>query len=552
MRISTILLKNFKSYKSQRIEFKNLIALTGENNAGKSNILKALDLFFADTKKLDQEFFNDPKDKIVIQVSFNDLNEEAKKNFKKYLLDDNETVIIRKEYSLEAEEPQRVLAVILGEKFEGEKDKKDAVEILTKEEIFPFDSTAGKNYYWKPKPFGWASVAVGYLPDFLYVPAVKDIKEESKITATSRFGKIVNAMLNSVLENEELKKVNEQFAKLLQGENESQDGRIAQLKEFESMLSEKLAECMKGTTIKLDVAAPNIKEVFQSGTKILVNDGVLTSIETKGHGMQRSVIFVIFRAYAELLKKEQGEKTKSRSLIFGVEEPELYLHPQMQRTMYALLKEISETDQVIFTTHSSFFVDMTNYQSICIVLKRDLTEGTKVIQCQKEIFSIAEEKKQFQLLTEFDPERNELFFAKKVVLVEGDTEKAVLPLIAKKVDSSYIFYEHGITIVECGSKNTLPLFMKVLNSFRIKYITIYDKDTSQEDINLKIENEITASGGIGVTEILDPDFETICANEGVVIPAGKNKPFKAFQIFKDIDSAKIPNRLKEVIQKIFS
>lgn len=549
MKISKVLLKNFKSFKSEKIEFRDLMIFIGENNAGKSNVLRALDLFFTDTKTLAADFFNDTKEKIIIQVSFRDLNDEAKKTFSKYLLDDGETVIVRKEYFVNEEEPQKLFAVILGEKFEGDKDKKDAVEILDKGEILPFNSI-GKNYYWKPKPFGWSGVAAGYLPDFLYVPAVKDIKEEAKITEKSRFGRIVNAMLNSVLEDEELKKVNEQFTKLLTGENESQDGRLAQLKEFEAMLSKKLSECMKGTTMKLDVAPPDIKDVFQSGTRILVNDGVLTPIETKGHGMQRSVIFVIFRAYADLLKKEQNEKTKGRALIFGVEEPELYLHPQMQRTMFALLKEISKTDQIIFTTHSSFFVDMTEYQSICIVLKRDLTEGTKVIQYQDEIFPESDDKKQFRLLVEFDPERNELFFGKKVVLVEGETEKAVFPLIAQKVNSDYIFYEHGITIVECGGKDSLPFFMKVLNSFRIKYIAIYDKDAGVKN-NQRIEDEALASGGIGKTEIIDPDFETLCKNEGVAIPNG-SKPFNTFKTFKNLSSDKIPKRLEEIIKIIFS
>src|SRR3989338_8743572 len=441
MKISRVFIKNFKSFKSERIDFLDLMAFIGENNAGKSNVLKALDLFFSDTKKLDAHFFNDCGEKTIIQVWFRDLNAEAKTTFGKYLLEDGETVIIRKEYFFEGEETQRLFAVILEEKFENEKDKKDAVEIRDKEEIEPFTST-DKKYFWKPKPFGWAQVANGYLPDFLYVPAVKDVKEEAKITEKSRFGQIINAMLSSVLQDAELKKVNEQFTKLLMGENDAQDGRIAQLKEFETMLSEKLSAHMKGTTIKLDVTPPSLKDVFQSGTKIMVDDGISTAIENKGHGMQRSVIFVIFRAYADLLKKEQGEKAKA--LIFGIEEPELYLHPQMQRAMFALLKEITKTDQVVFTTHSSFFVDMGEYKSIGIAVKNNLEIGTKIIQYQKDIFAV--------------------------------------------------------------------------------------------------EEEVNLSEGLGSIEVLDPNFEKVCENGGVVIPAGGNKPFKAFKTFKDIDVASIPTR----------
>lgn len=552
MKISRVTLMNFKSFKSESIDFKNLMTLIGENNAGKSTILKALDLFFSITKTLNSDYFNNVKEKIVIQVAFNNLNKEAKDFFNKYLLDDGETVIIRKEYFFESEESQKLLAVVLEEKLKDfkEKDKKDVVAILDTNEIFPFASR-DKNYHWKSSPFGWPAVATGYLPDFLYVPAVKDVKEEMKITDKSRFGEIINSMLENVLENEALKKVNEEFAKLLIGANETQDGRIMQLKEFETMLSEKLSRHMKGASIKLDVSPPSIKDVFQSGTKLMVNDGVLTPIETKGHGMQRSVIFVIFRVYADLLKKDHGEKKRTRSLIFGIEEPELYLHPQMQRTMFGILKEISKSDQVIFTTHSSFFVDMTEYPSICIVLKKTLEEGTKAIQYQAEIFAKEEEKNLFRLLNEFDPERNEMFFGKKVVLVEGDTEKVVLPIIAKKIRDDYIFHENSITIVECGGKGTISIFAKVLNSFGIPYVVIYDKDVGNQADNQEIESLVSSSGGIGRTEVIDPDFETLCKNSGIEIVKDRSKPFRAFKTFKDLLPEKIPNILKEIVERIF-
>jgi hypothetical protein len=49
-----------------------------------------------------------------------------------------------------------------------------------------------------------------------------------------------------------------------------------------------------------------------------------------------------------------------RPLIFAIEEPELYLHPHIQRVMLRTLQKISDIDQVILFTHSPFFVDMIN------------------------------------------------------------------------------------------------------------------------------------------------------------------------------------------------
>jgi len=554
MKIARLKLVNFRSFKAETIDFQDIVVLIGENNAGKSNILKALDLFFSDTKTLSEEFFNDREKPIIIQVAFNQLSNAAKEQFAKYLLDDGETVIIKKEYHLVPEADMKLFAVMTGEKYGQEKkDSKktaDAIEILDKEQIAPF-AIDGKTYFWKEKPFGWSAVATGYLPDFLYVPAVKDVGEEAKVTSTSRFGRLINAMLDKALQNADLIRINEEFTKLLSGSNENQDGRIEQIGEFERQLSEKLGKHMKGATLKLDISPPTIKDVFQKGTHILVNDGVTTPVEFRGHGMQRSVIFVIFQAYTEFLKKNQ-DKDSLKSLIFGFEEPELYLHPQMQRTMFSVLKEISKSDQVIFTTHSSFFVEMSNHRSIGIVVKRDLKEGSKVIQCQQEIFPETEERKQFQLLNEFDPERNEMFFGRKVILVEGDTEKVVLPLLASKFDNSYVFHENGITVVECGGKGFMPLFARVLNCFRVPYVAIYDKDGAEgANLNQKIENLVSASAGIGRSECFDPDFETICKNGGVQFVQERNKAFVAYKTFRDMDVQSVPERLKQLVESIF-
>lgn len=554
MKIAKLKIENFRSFKSETINFQDLVVLIGENNAGKSNILKSLELFFSNTKTLNEEFFNDKTKPIIIQIAFNRLSETAKEQFSKYLLDDNETVIIKKEYYFLPEKDMRFYAVIFEEKIDrgGTKEKKSEItKIASGEEIFSL-TTTDKTYFWKEKPFGWTAVATGYLPDFLYVPAVKEATDETKISDKSRFGLLINAMLDTVLENETLVKVNNEFARLLMGDDQNQNGRIKQLKEFEQELSAKLSKHMRDASLKLDVAPPSIKDIFQKGTTILIHDGVTTPLELKGHGMQRSVIFVIFQAYAEFLKRRQEEES-SKSLIFGFEEPELYLHPQMQRTMFSILKEISKVDQVIFTTHSSFFVEVVNYRSIGIVVKRNLESGTRVVQYQDEVFPQEEEKKQFQLLNEFDPERNEMFFGKKVVLVEGDTEKVIFPLIAAKMNSDYIFHESGITVVECGGKGFIPLFCRVLNCFQIPYVAIYDKDNDSSDsTNRMIEECVNSSDGAGRAEALDPNFEGICSNAGIQFPTNKNKAFTAYKIFKELNSGSIPTRLQEIVKAIFS
>jgi predicted ATP-dependent endonuclease of OLD family len=79
--------------------------------------------------------------------------------------------------------------------------------------------------------------------------------------------------------------------------------------------------------------------------------------------MQRAAIFCILQRYADLVA---GDRLKrNRTFIFGIEEPESYMHPQAQRTIRKVLKELSVGgDQVLFTTHSSWLVDVACFDEI--------------------------------------------------------------------------------------------------------------------------------------------------------------------------------------------
>ena len=78
----------------------------------------------------------------------------------------------------------------------------------------------------------------------------------------------------------------------------------------------------------------------------------------------------------------------------------------------------------------------------------------------------------FNLNYWINPERGELFFARKVVLAEGSTEKTILPLLAEKLG----IFRHDFTLIDCGSKDSMPSYLQLLNKFRIPYVAVYDRD----------------------------------------------------------------------------
>ena len=83
-----------------------------------------------------------------------------------------------------------------------------------------------------------------------------------------------------------------------------------------------------------------------------------------------------------------------------------------------------------------------------------------------------------------NPDRGELFFARRVVFVEGETEKVILPFLAEKLNLS----NRDVSIIDCGSKYNLRLYATIADAFTIPYLVIHDEgppagsDTPQLDL----------------------------------------------------------------------
>lgn len=201
---------------------------------------------------------------------------------------------------------------------------------------------------------------------------------------------------------------------------------------------------------------------FYKSLKLFVREGKFEIDATElGGGIQNALVISILKAFEE--RRKQGA-------IFLIEEPELYLHPQMQRSLYKTLREISKTNQIIYTTHSPHFVTIPEYNEVIIVTKDEYSTDKKVSNI------IIDEIRREKIRKEFDPERNELFFARRLLLVEGDTEKLSLPEYASKMNID--LDNAGVTIVEAGGKKSLLEFAKIAISFGIQTGVIYDEDST--------------------------------------------------------------------------
>ena len=410
---------------------------------------------------------------------------------------------------------------------------------------------------------GLKSVAKGIFGDVYFIPAIKDSTEDFSTKEASAFGKLYSSVINSMSEsNEEWRETKNKLSTLFGALNKvDADGNInenrpQELTGFEEKLGEELEHW--GAEIDVEVIPPNIDDVFRANTQVWVNDGVRTDIRRKGHGLQRALTFALIKVVSDQLKKlkevenedEPSKRVASNSTYFILEEPELYLHPQAQRALFDSLVSLSESNnQVLLCTHASALIDVEKYSSICIVKKDSDAEGTKVCQFTGELF-VGDRKKDFNLAYWLNPDRSELFFAKKVILVEGPTDKTVIPLIAKNLG----IFRYDMTLVDCGSKTAIPLYVRLLNNFSIPYVAVYDADhqehkdqqargAADRDTAL-VEGEIDTNYGKSVVFVNDIEEELGLPN------GNKNKPYVALSYVSD-EGFRLPEQLELKVREIY-
>lgn len=151
----------------------------------------------------------------------------------------------------------------------------------------------------------------------------------------------------------------------------------------------------------------------------------------------------------EIIEKEKDHNFWNNTILLW-EEPEFYLNPQQERACYEALFENTKLGLMsVVSTNSSRFIEIENYQSLCIF--RRVKEEIEIYQYSGNLFS-GDEVTVFNMNYWINPDRSELFFAKKVILVEGQTDKIVLSYLAKHLG----VFKYEYSIIECGSKSSIP------------------------------------------------------------------------------------------------
>lgn len=195
-----------------------------------------------------------------------------------------------------------------------------------------------------------------------------------------------------------------------------------------------------------------------------VDRGKLSPINNLSNGMKSLYMLSLLETYTE-------DEKRIPSIVI-VEDPEIFLHPQLQKISSEILYRLSKKNQVIFTTHSpSMLFNFTRRQIRQVVLERD---GYSVVRDRTDIDAI---------LDDLGYGANDLLGVSFVFIVEGKQDKSRLPLLLEKYYSE-IYDEEGnlsrISIITTNSCTNIKTYanLKYMNQvyLRDQFLMIRDGD----------------------------------------------------------------------------
>lgn len=239
---------------------------------------------------------------------------------------------------------------------------------------------------------------------------------------------------------------------------------------------------------KLDLSFGDTKISFQflgesnsdihKNVQIYVDDGFKSLLYEKGAGIQSSVVISLFSHYCYSFHKNTS--------LLVVEEPELFLHPQARRALSEKLEDFlfikgEKENQLILTTHSSEFISAgKNLSGITVVSKFDGETSAKYYDLR------GVDTKELQTLLK--NENSEMFFADKVILVEG-AEKHLIPYIADKMsEEKGVLDKKNISVIRAGSKYDLVKYYNILNKCQIDSYILADRDYFFDGLKIFLES----------------------------------------------------------------
>ena len=546
MKIAQLTLKNFRSFGAEAvsIDFDDLTGLIGANGAGKSAVLLALARLFGISpgdRHLRREDFHVPHEADPAEIDKIELVIEARLEFPELLFGGEESAAI----------PPCFNHMLLGDnedlfcrvRLEGTWMRSTLPEGDIEEKAYWITTDADdvKDEHKRPMQAYERSMI-----HVLYVPAFRDASKQ----LSQASGSLVYRILRAIEWSDAVKQSVKDSAQTIRDSVQSEES-IQHLHDRLGKAWRKLHDMPAFRNVALqpvggalDELLKHVEVVFSPGA-----DGREHSIDRLSEGLRSLFYFSLVASVFEIEQavkekqlaaadgdagetEQQGEESEAAEpdpldafsperlrppalTVFGVEEPENHLAPHYLGRIIELLQEIanSSSGQVVLTSHSPAIMSRLDAEQVRYLHLDPATLETGV----KEIVLPAAADEAFKYVKEAVRAYPELYFARLVILGEGDSEEIVIPRAAKA--SGVAIDTNLISVVPLGGRH-VNHFWKLLHGLDIPHLTLLDLDRERlgggwgrihyacsELLKVGVAREtiLSVSDGKGGTKIMDDE-----------------------------------------------
>ncbi|WP_251423566.1 AAA family ATPase [Veillonella agrestimuris] len=463
MRLKTVRLKNFRGYKDAiDIPISSLTTFIGRNDAGKSTILEALEIFFNNKLvKIDAGDLCIEAEEQEIEIScvFDDLPEsiivdtEVRTTFKEeYLLNKDKDLEIVKHYKITSSTPKESIFIRCLHP-EGE-DYGDLLSLKNSDlkkraknlDLNPdsYNASINKEIYSQIKT---------YLPTYALFQSDRPSRDDDpEVTDPMKIA--VQAALKLV--DEELDKIKQQVQ---EAACETAERTLEKLKEMSPDIAKHLSSEFK--------SEPKFESLF----KLTIKSDDNIPINKRGSGVRRLILLNFFRAEAERRLEEEDKN----QIIYAFEEPETSQHPKHQKMLLKAFQDLANSSacQVIFTTHTPALASAVPLDGLRFITSID---GVKTIKTSDDE-TLQEICDELGILPEAIPPH-----VKALIFVEGKDDITFLKHLSKELSNAkYIsedLVEAKIGFIPISGCKNLKYWInhKLVEQFGLPWGILMDSD----------------------------------------------------------------------------
>lgn len=323
--LKELFIQNLGPIKDDKITLNDFTFLIGRNNAGKSHYLKAIELLLSSGIRKDQisKLQNNKTKPIRIEGHFTGVGKFT----------DLVTVSNHKS-AIEDAINGGILKVVLTL----DPENGAAIGVLKED----------GNVH---NPTGFTGNLMKVLPDTISILATADTIQELADKSTTALGKLKKEVMASFFQElaGKTKAALENIDQFLNSKDPKV--RSESITKFESDLKNEFMGEFSDIMPSVEFGMPD-ESVMSKEMKIMLDDGNMTEVEQKGHGLQRATLLALLKLIAN-----KGQKyAEYPPPIFLIGELESYLHPHAQKEIAKALTQMKERYQIVTTTHSPFII----------------------------------------------------------------------------------------------------------------------------------------------------------------------------------------------------